>query len=52
VVESLLQPATVERLQAIRRYVEQPDGEFPPAPTAMDLPIPLYGYTRHQALEW
>lgn len=52
VVESLLQPATLERLKAIRRYVEQQDGEFPPAPTAVDVPVPLYGYTRLQALEW
>lgn len=51
-MESLLQPATLERLKAIRRYVEQQDGEFPPAPTAADVPVPLYGYTRAQALEW
>lgn len=52
VVESLLHPSTRERLQAIRRYVEQPDGEFPPAPTTAHLPVPLYGYTKQQALEW
>lgn len=52
VVESLLHPSTLERLQAIRRYVEQPDGEFPPAPTTAHLPVPLYGYTKQQALEW
>jgi hypothetical protein len=52
VVESLLQPATLDRLQAIRRYVEQPDGDFPPPPTAAELPVPIYGYTKQQALEW
>lgn len=52
VVDSLLHPATLERLQAIRRYVEQEDGVFPPAPTTADLPVPIYGYTKQQALEW
>lgn len=52
VVESLLQPATVQRLEAIRRYVDKEDGEFPPAPTAAELPVPVYGYTTQQALEW
>lgn len=52
VVESLLQPSTVERLKAIRRFVESQEGEFPPAPSAADLPVPVYGYTKQQALEW
>jgi hypothetical protein len=52
VVESLLQPATIARLRAIRRYVEQPGGSFPPPPTTDDLPVPLYGYTERQQLEW
>lgn len=58
VVDSLLQPATLERLQAIRRYVDAKEGqegegaEFPPPPTAAELPVPIYGYTRQQALEW
>jgi hypothetical protein len=34
VVESLLDPATVDRLKAVRSYVEQPDGAFPPPPVA------------------
>ncbi|KAF6257089.1 hypothetical protein COO60DRAFT_39817 [Scenedesmus sp. NREL 46B-D3] len=52
VVESLLDPATVDRLKAVRSYVEQPDGAFPPPPVASDLAVPLYGYTKEMALEW
>lgn len=48
----MLDPATVDRLKAVRRYVEDPNGEFPPQPNASDLPIPLYGYTTEMALEW
>ncbi|WIA18809.1 hypothetical protein OEZ85_003491 [Tetradesmus obliquus] len=52
VVESLLDPATVDRLKAVRAYVEQPDGAFPPPPLSSDLAVPLYGYTKEMALEW
>lgn len=52
VVESLLDPATVDRLKAVRRYVEDPAGDFPPQPSMSDLPVPLYGYTSEMALEW
>jgi hypothetical protein len=55
VVEALLRPETVERLRAVRRYVESPtpDGApFPPPPTPGELPVPLYGYTTESALQW
>ena len=52
VVESLLDPATVDRLKSVRRYVEDPNADFPPQPTMSDLPVPLYGYTSEMALEW
>lgn len=54
-VEALLSPETVERLRAVRRYVESPtpDGApFPPPPSPGDLPLPLYGYTTESALQW
>lgn len=44
--DSLLHPQTVERLQGVRRWVEQPDGEFPPSPLDKDVPLPLYGVVR------
>jgi hypothetical protein len=43
VVEALLDPATVQRIKAVRQFVEQPDGSFPPPPLASELPQPLYG---------
>jgi len=41
--DALLDPETVERLQAVRRWVEQPGAPFPPAPLDKDVPRPSYG---------
>jgi cell division protease FtsH len=49
-VDALLDPETVERLAALRKYVEQPDGAFPPPPLAKDVPLPIYGIS-HMGLE-
>ena len=49
VVDTLLHPETVERLRAVRRFVEAPAATgagaapFPPAPDAAAVPGPLYG---------
>lgn len=44
--EALLHPETVERLTAVRKWVERPDGAFPPAPLDKDVPTPVYGAPR------
>lgn len=41
--DALLDPQTVERLQAVRKYVENADAPFPPRPAAANVPQPLYG---------
>lgn len=41
-VEALLDPSTVERLEAVRRFVEDPQGAFPPAPLGKEVPQPVY----------
>jgi len=41
--DSLLHPETTARLEAVRAWVEQPEGAFPPAPLDKDVPLPLYG---------
>jgi len=33
----------VNRLQAVRKWVEQPGAPFPPPPLAKDIPTPAYG---------
>lgn len=49
----LLHPDTVDRIKAVRAYVEQPDAAFPPAPglEGVVLPEPVYGYMP-QSLDW
>eukprot|EP00798_Chlamydomonas_sp_ICE-L_P009428 gene9428-4069_t len=41
--EALLDPETVERLMAVRRFVEDDTAEFPPAPLESAVSGPLYG---------
>ena len=41
--DALLDPLTVERLKAVRQFVEKDDGEFPPEPLASDISGPIYG---------
>jgi hypothetical protein len=38
-------------LPPAHRYVEQQDGQFPPAPLERDIPLPVYGAI-HRDLEW
>ena len=50
--DALLHPETLERLQAVRRWVESPNGTFPPRPSLPELPLPpVYGW-RKPELEW
>jgi hypothetical protein len=56
VVDTLLHPETVERIRAVRQFVEAPsldpsDSPFPPAPPLDDVPGPLYG-ALHLNLDW
>lgn len=44
--DALLDGESVQRLQAMRRWVEQPDAPFPPRPLAKDVPLPLGGEVR------
>jgi len=41
--DALLDPETVQRLSAVRRYVEDMKAEFPPAPLEAEISGPLYG---------
>jgi len=50
--EALLDPETVNRLQAVRRWVEQPGAPFPPPPPAKDIPTPSYGTTADSLDAW
>lgn len=49
--DSLLHPETVERIKAIRRYVEDVNSPFPPAPLDSEVPRPIYGQIQMD-LEW
>jgi len=40
----LLDPLTVDRLKAVRKYVESVDAEFPPEPLESEVSGPMYGY--------
>ena len=44
--DALLDPLTVERLKAVRQFVEKDDGEFPTEPLASDISGPIYGQVR------
>ena len=46
--DALLDPKTVDRLKAVRRYVESMDAEFPPEPLESDISGPIYGRVRSQ----
>lgn len=41
--DALMDPATVERLKAVRAYVERDDAAFPPQPLESEVSGPLYG---------
>lgn len=52
--EALLHPETVDRLKAVRRFVETPGAAFPPAPGAAEgvqVPPPVCGWIP-MGLEW
>ena len=49
--DSILDPETVKRLTAVRKFVEKSDAPFPPAPLQQEVPRPLYGGV-HMDLEW
>ena len=44
--DALLDPLTVERLKAVRKYVDSMDAEFPPEPLESDISGPIYGRVR------
>ena len=45
--DALLDPLTVERLKAVRRYVDSVDAEFPPEPLESEVSGPIYGRVRY-----
>ncbi len=54
VVDTLLHPETVERLAAVRKFVETQslDAPFPPQPDLDAVPGPLYGRVYGNLDEW
>lgn len=50
-VDALIDPDTLDRIKAVREYVEKPDGAFPPPPLAQNVPGPIYGAV-HMNLDW